>query len=43
MIWLNGFNQNKGGYAATIAFFLFMMVVVLSVFQYQLIRRRRWE
>lgn len=43
MIYLNGFNQNKGGYAATIALFLFMMVIVLSVFQYQLIRRRRWE
>lgn len=43
MIYLNGFNQNKGGYAATIALFLFTMVIILSIFQYQLIRKRRWE
>lgn len=40
LIYRQAFQLNKGGYASTIAVFLFVIIVVLSVLQYQALRFR---
>ncbi len=39
-IFRQAFQLNKGGYASTVAVFLFFIIVALSVFQYQVLRTR---
>ena len=39
-IYKQAFQLNKGGYGATVAFSLFMIIVVVSVLQYQALRAR---
>jgi multiple sugar transport system permease protein len=39
-IFDQGFVHNKGGYAATIAVALFVIVIALSVLQFQALRAR---
>lgn len=39
-IYKQAFQLNKGGYAATVALALFVLIVVLSVLQYQVLRSR---
>ena len=40
LIYRTAFQNNKGGYGATIALVLFVLIVVVSVLQYQLLRLR---
>ena len=40
LIYRTAFQNNKGGYGATIALMLFLLIVVVSVLQYQLLRVR---
>lgn len=40
LIYRSAFQKNQGGYGATVAFILFLLIVVLSVLQYQLLRVR---
>lgn len=40
LIYRSAFQKNQGGYGATIALILFLLIVVLSVLQYQLLRAR---
>lgn len=40
LIYRTAFQKNQGGYGATIAFILFVLIVVVSVLQYQLLRVR---
>jgi multiple sugar transport system permease protein len=40
LIYRQAFQLNKGGYASAIAVFLFVIIVVLSVLQYQALRAR---
>lgn len=40
LIYRTAFQNNKGGYGATIALLLFVLIVVVSVLQYQLLRVR---
>ncbi|WP_235815751.1 hypothetical protein [Cypionkella psychrotolerans] len=40
LIYGSAFQKNQGGYGATIALILFLLIVVLSVLQYQLLRAR---
>lgn len=39
-IYKQAFTQNHGGYGATVALFLFAMIAVLSVLQFQVLRTR---
>jgi multiple sugar transport system permease protein len=39
-IYKQAFQLNKGGYGATVAFSLFMIIVVVSVLQYQVLRAK---
>ena len=40
LIYRQAFQNNHGGYGATISLALFVLIVVLSVLQYQLLRAR---
>lgn len=40
MIYQSGFQRNQGGYAASVAVILFLLIVVVSVMQYQALRAR---
>jgi multiple sugar transport system permease protein len=40
-VYKQAFQMNKGGYGATVALALFVIIAVFSVFQYQLLRVRR--
>lgn len=40
LIYRNAFQKNMGGYAASVAFTLFAIIVIFSVLQYQLLRAR---
>lgn len=40
LIYRSAFQKNQGGYGATVALILFLLIVVLSVLQYQLLRAR---
>ena len=40
LIYRDAFQKNQGGYAASIALALFVLIVVLSVLQYQVLRAR---
>jgi multiple sugar transport system permease protein len=41
LVWREGFQQSHGGMASAIAVLLFLIIVVASVLQYQLLRIRR--
>jgi len=43
LIYRQAFQQNHGGYGATIAMALFVIIVVFSVLQYQVLRARGME
>jgi multiple sugar transport system permease protein len=40
LIYRSAFQKNQGGYGATVALILFVIIVVVSVLQYQLLRAR---
>lgn len=40
LIYRSAFQKNQGGYGATVAFVLFLLIVVVSVLQFQLLRAR---
>ena len=40
LVYKQGFQLNKGGYASAIAMVLFAIIVISSVFQYQLLRNK---
>ena len=40
LIYRSAFQKNQGGYGATVALVLFVIIVVVSVLQYQLLRAR---
>ncbi|EYD76603.1 Glycerol-3-phosphate ABC transporter, permease protein UgpA [Rubellimicrobium mesophilum DSM 19309] len=40
LIYRSAFQKNQGGYGATVALVLFMLIVVISVLQFQLLRAR---
>lgn len=40
LIFRSAFQKNQGGYGATVALMLFMLIVILSILQYQLLRAR---
>lgn len=40
LIYRSAFQKNQGGYGATVALLLFVIIVVVSVLQYQLLRAR---
>ena len=40
-VYTVAFQRNQGGYAATVAVTLFVVVLVVSVLQFQLLRLRR--
>lgn len=40
LIYRDAFQKNQGGYGATVALLLFLLIVVVSVLQYQLLRAR---
>ena len=40
LIYRSAFQKNQGGYGATVALVLFVLIVVVSVLQYQLLRTR---
>jgi multiple sugar transport system permease protein len=40
LIYRSAFQKNQGGYGATVALLLFIVIVVVSVLQYQLLRAR---
>jgi multiple sugar transport system permease protein len=40
LIYRSAFQKNQGGYGATVALVLFLLIVILSVMQYQLLRAR---
>lgn len=40
LIYRSAFQKNQGGYGATVALVLFIVIVVVSVLQYQLLRAR---
>lgn len=40
LIYRSAFQKNQGGYGATVALVLFLLIVVISVLQYQLLRAR---
>lgn len=40
LIYRSAFQKNQGGYGATVALLLFVVIVVVSVLQYQLLRAR---
>jgi len=42
-VFKQAFQLNKGGYASTVALMLFLIIVVLSVLQYQVLRSRGGE
>lgn len=43
LIFRNAFQKNQGGYGATVAVMLFLIIVIFSVLQYQLLRARGGE
>ncbi len=40
LIFRSAFQKNQGGYGATVALMLFLLIVILSILQYQLLRAR---
>jgi len=40
LIYRSAFQKNNGGYGATVAVVLFLVIVVFSVLQFQLLRAR---
>jgi multiple sugar transport system permease protein len=40
LIYRSAFQKNQGGYGATVALILFLLIVILSILQYQLLRAR---
>jgi multiple sugar transport system permease protein len=40
LIFRSAFQKNQGGYGATVALILFLIIVIVSVLQYQLLRTR---
>lgn len=40
-VYREAFQMNNGGYASAVATVLFLLIVIVSVFQFQLLRIRR--
>ena len=40
LVYKQGFQMNKGGYASAIAMVLFGIIIIASILQYQVLRNR---